>query len=135
MNLKNCPECGKLYLENPSGLCPACYAEEEVYEHKIGDFLREFGRASVEQIHEATGVKEKIILRMLKSGRLFAEGQNLISYPCDMCRELIFEGRLCAKCSSNFAKQVRKTWKIDEPAVDSQRGVRMYTKEDTSNKS
>lgn len=116
-------------MENPSGLCPACYKQEEIYEHKIGEYLREFGKSSVEEIHKATGVKEKVILRMLKSGRLFAEGQNLVNYPCDMCGAPIYEGRLCSKCGSDFTKQVKEVWKTDERSVDSQRGVRMYTKD------
>lgn len=128
MGVKNCPECGKLFMENPSGLCPACYKQEEIYEHKIGEYLREFGKSSVEEIHKATGVKEKVILRMLRSGRLFTEGQNLINYPCDMCGAPIYEGRLCSKCGSNFTKQVKEVWKTDDHAVESQRGVRMYTK-------
>jgi uncharacterized Zn finger protein (UPF0148 family) len=134
MSIKNCPECGKLFMENPSGLCPACYAEEEVYEHKIGEYLREYGKASIEQIHEATGVKEKIILRMLKSGRLLVDGVRMISYPCDMCGAPIFEGRLCSKCGSNFAKQVNEVYRINEPAADSQKGVRMYTSQEPKKK-
>lgn len=135
MSIKNCPECGKLFMENPSGICPACYAQEEVYEHKIGEYLREFGKASIEEIHKATGVKEKIILRMIKSGRLFVDGINMISYPCDTCGTAIFEGRLCSSCSSNFAKQVNDVYhKNNETPTDSQRGVRMYTSQETKKK-
>jgi uncharacterized Zn finger protein (UPF0148 family) len=130
MDVKNCPECGKLFMQNPSGMCPACYAKEEVYEHKIGEYLREFGKASIEQIHEATGVSEKIILRMLKSGRLLVNGQSMISYPCDMCGIPIFEGRLCSKCSSSFTKQVQEVYRTNEYTADAQRGVRMYTNKD-----
>ncbi len=130
MGIKNCPECGKLYMENPSGLCPECYAKEEVYEHQIGEYLREHGKASVEKIHEETGVKEKIILRMIKSGRLLVDGISMISYPCDMCGVPIYEGRICAKCGSSFTKQVKEVWH-NKDNYDSQRtGLRMYTKDD-----
>ena len=121
-------------MENPSGLCPACYAQEEVYEHKIGEYLREFGKAPIEQIHEATGVSEKIILRMLKSGRLLVEGLNMISYPCDMCGASIYEGRLCSKCSSSFTKQVNDVYRGNEHTADAQRGVRMYTNQESKKK-
>lgn len=121
-------------MENPSGLCPACYAEEEVYEHKIGEYLRDFGKASIEDIHKATGVKEKIILRMIKSGRLFVDGINTINYPCDMCGDPIIEGRLCSKCSSGFAKQVHEIQRNNEYTADAQRGVRMYSSQETKKK-
>lgn len=131
MGLRNCIECGKLCMENPSKLCPDCYAEEEIHEHTIGEYLRETGKATIEQIHVATGVKEKIIVRMLKSGRIFSEG--MIGYPCEMCRTPIYEGRLCSDCGSGLVKQVRK---VNEDREHEQRsehqrtGMRMYTKDE-----
>lgn len=131
MGLRNCLECGKLCMENPSKLCPECYAEEEIHEHTIGDYLRETGKATIEQIHEATGVKEKIIVRMMKSGRIFSEG--MIGYPCEMCREPIYEGRLCTNCAMGLVKQVRK---VNEDREHEQRGehqrtgIRMYSKDE-----
>ena len=132
MSIRNCLECGKLCLENPSKLCPECYAQEEVHEHTVGEFLREHGKATIEEIHEATGVKEKIIVRMLKSGRLFSDG--LVGYPCEMCRKPIYEGRLCSSCGSGYAEQVRQVSE-NRTAIEQQRsGVRMYTKDDHKNK-
>ncbi|MDF2636168.1 MAG: hypothetical protein K0R78_3042 [Pelosinus sp.] len=130
MGIKNCPECGKLYVENPSGLCPECYAQEEVYEHQIGEYLREYGKASVETIHKATGVKEKIILRMIRSGRLLVDGISLISYPCDMCGVPIYEGRICAKCGSSFTKQVKEVWREKDNYGSQRDGLRMYSKDE-----
>jgi len=134
MAIKNCSECGKIYLENPSKLCPECYAQEEIHEHKIGEYLREKGKATIEEIHQATGVKEKVIVRMLKSGRLFSEG--LIGYPCEMCQTIIYEGRLCTACGSGLMKQVQKVKDdIDNSERSRQRdGLRMYTREDLKNK-
>lgn len=129
MSLKNCSECGKIYLENPSKLCPECYAQEEVNEHAIGEFLRENGKSSIEEIHKATGVKERTIVRMLKSGRLFTEG--MIGFPCDMCRKTIYEGRLCAACGSGLAKQAQQSNENREhQRLQHERdGIRMYTKD------
>lgn len=78
MSIKNCLECGKLCIENPSKLCPDCYSQEEEHERVVGEFLRDTGKATIEEIHQATGVKERIIVRMLKSGRLFSDG--LVGY-------------------------------------------------------
>jgi len=131
MGLRNCTDCGKLCMENPSKLCLECYAQEEIHEHAIGEYLRETGRATIEEIHKATGVKEKIIVRMLKSGRLFSDG--LIGYPCEMCREPIYDGRLCSKCSSGLAKQVQRVNENrdhEERAGHQRNGLRMYTKDE-----
>ena len=130
MSIKNCLECGKLCIENPSKLCPDCYSQEEEHERAVGEFLRDTGIATIEEIHQATGVKERIIVRMLESGRLFSDG--LVGYPCEMCRIPIYEGRLCASCGSGLAQQVRQVH--DNMAAggqaDHQRsGIRMYTKD------
>jgi len=117
-------------MENPSKLCPECYAQEEQHELAIGEYLRTTGKATIEEIHEATGVKEKIILRMLKSGRLFSEG--LIGYPCDMCHQPIYDGRLCLNCASGLAKQVQQIneSRAPEGSTEYQRtGLRMYTED------
>lgn len=130
MGLRNCLECGKLCMENPSKLCPECYAQEEIHEHIIADYLRKTGKATIEKIHNDTGVKEKIIMRMLKSGRLFSDG--LIGYPCEMCREPIYDGRLCSNCSSGLVKQVQKVnedREYKERAEHQRTGVRMYSED------
>lgn len=129
MGLKNCSECGKIYLENPSKLCPECYGQEEVHEHKIGEYLREHGKSSIEAIHKGTGVKEKTIVRMLKSGRLFTEG--MIGYPCGMCGVVIYEGRLCGACGVGLVKQAQESnANRDAQRIAHERdGVRMYSKD------
>jgi len=126
MGLRNCIECGKLCLENPSKLCPVCYDEEEVHENTISKYLREIGKATIDEIHKATGVKEKIIVRMLKSGRIFSKG--LIGYPCEMCREPIYDGNLCGKCATGLVKQVQKV-NDDREQEHLRTGLRMYTKD------
>lgn len=128
MAIRNCLECGKICLDNPSKLCPECYEQEEQHEHAVGEFLRENGKATIEEIHQATGVKEKTIVRMLKSGRLFADG--LVGYPCETCRTPIYEGRLCPSCASGFGQQVNKMRNADEHAEHNRTGMRMYTKDE-----
>lgn len=104
MGLKNCPECGKLFLENMSGICPECYREEEKEELKVIEFLHEKGKSSIEEIHQATGVKERTIFRMLKRGSFV--GIAGVSYKCENCGRPIYDGRLCSKCNKEFMKQV-----------------------------
>lgn len=104
MKLMNCPECGKVFLENMTGLCPECYREEEKAELKVIEFLREKEKSSIEEIRQATGVKERTILRMLKRGSFV--GIAGVSYKCENCGRPIYDGRLCAKCNKEFMKQV-----------------------------
>lgn len=130
MNLKNCSECGNLYVENPSGLCPNCLREEDKAEDIVAEFLRNTKQASLEEIHEATGIKTKVILRMLKRGRITSDTQ--ISYPCTTCGAPIFEGRLCDRCAKNITDQIKpktEDWQPPKKEEQATKDDRMYIKD------
>lgn len=128
MGLKNCPECGKLYIENATGMCADCYKKVEQDEMKVVEYLRERRKASLRQIHEDTGVKESLIMRMLKRGRITSE--FVVSYPCETCGKLITKGRLCDACSSSIMEQLHagsKEWQPQERKESLRGNERMYT--------
>lgn len=121
MKLKNCPECGKLYLENATGMCMDCYKIEEMNESKIASYVRDHPNSTISKIHEATGVKESTILRMIHDGRFI--DISAIFYPCQSCGEPIAEGRLCQKCKHTLQAQIETAEKKHpEP-----KGPGMYT--------
>ncbi len=105
MGLANCRECGKLFLQNPAGICPDCYRIEEENEDKVARFLRDNRRASIPEVHEATGVAEKIILKMIKKGRITGDVQ--VEYPCETCGKPILEGRVCQECGRRVLDQLK----------------------------
>ncbi len=105
MGLSNCKECGKLFVQNPSGLCLDCYRIEEEQEEKVASYLRDNRRASIGEVHEATGVPERIILKMLKKGRI--TGGVQMAYPCESCGRPILEGRVCAECGRRVLDQIK----------------------------
>ena len=133
MGLANCPECGKLFVQTNMNLCPQCWALEMEDADKVMAYLRDcVTKATMEEIHNATGVEHKVILRLLKAGRIMSDVE--ISYPCDSCGEPILEGRLCEKCSQNIASQLadmdsrmRSQKEREEEARRS--GGRMYSKD------
>ena len=119
MGLANCPECGKLYVENPAKLCPDCYRQEEENEEKVAKYLRSNRGASIPDIHEATGVAEKIILKMIKKGRITGDIQ--VEYPCESCGRPILEGRVCAECGRRVLEQLKPETKPAAKAPESSR--------------
>jgi len=130
MNLANCIECGAVMVDNPTKLCPNCIREEELAEDKVSEYLRENNRkASLDEIAKETGVKVKVIFRMLKRGRLESSGVE-ISYPCETCGAPIFEGRLCDNCSQSIAKQIKHDdWQAPEKREAAKKDEKMYTKD------
>lgn len=105
VGLGNCLECGKVYIENPAKLCPACYEQEEKDADRVADFLRDHPKSHINEVHEATGIKHKVILRMIKKGRIL--GDISVEYPCESCGASITEGRLCNDCSRNILSQLK----------------------------
>ena len=106
-SLKNCPSCGKLYLETGRKVCPACVEAEEEMENVVRNFVRDHKKATIHEIVQGTGVKERIVIRMIKAGR-FIETSIKIEYPCEKCGHMITRGKLCEKCSNDLVQQVAK---------------------------
>lgn len=105
--LKNCSECGKLYMEVGQGMCHDCIIKEQEAEQIVYSFVRDHDKCSIKDIVEGTGVKEKVIFRMLKAGRFIASGME-ITYPCQGCGAPITTGKLCLKCSKDIIHQAAR---------------------------
>lgn len=130
MKLVNCVDCGKLFVKTINPLCPSCFEQEEENEKIIAEYVRDNPGSSITKVHEATGIKEKTIYRMIKNGR-FVGTACAIPYPCESCGTEIYEGRFCAACSKNLAEQAQKmdlSQKSVEPKADVRRSGGMYTK-------
>lgn len=125
MELKNCPVCGKLHLKNALGMCSDCYQLEEKNELIIIAYVREHPNSSVEQIHRATKIPEKIILRMIRAGRFIHIAK--IFYPCENCGKLIFAHRLCQECNEQIVKQAQAITTSQPIKKDLTKGTGMYT--------
>jgi flagellar operon protein (TIGR03826 family) len=136
MNLENCPNCGRLFVKNAfRDICESCYREEEEAFEKVYHFLRkrENRMATMAQIIDATGVKESLLIKFIKSGRLqLAQFPNL-GYPCDRCGTLIREGRLCVNCSKDLNKQLEVLQKEEEMKKHLHVEKVYYTKEADEN--
>lgn len=128
MGLANCKGCGKLYLQNPAGICPDCYQVLEEQEGQVAAYLRNNQRASIGEVHEATGVPENVILKMIKKGRIV--GNVSMEYPCESCGKPIAEGRVCAECGhrvlSQLKAETRPAAKSPEPPATKSEGG-LYT--------
>lgn len=103
MELKNCPECGKLYVHTERSLCPECVRREDDHFELVRRFLRDEPEATVGRITEATGVAETVVLRLLRHGRLTLPEGSPIGLYCERCDAPIAAGRLCTGCRKELA--------------------------------
>lgn len=104
MNLRNCPECGRMFEFTGRNLCPDCVNKEEEDYETIKNYLRQNPNAGVSDVSEKTGVSEKKILAFLKKGRLVLEPQNSIALNCEHCGKPIRSGRYCDGCCALMDK-------------------------------
>jgi len=109
MELGNCANCGKLILITPfNDLCKDCIKEEEEQFEKVNRFLKkkENRTASMEEVVTATGVKEEVIYKLIKKGRIQLIHFPNLGYPCEICGKLIRMGKLCQDCSNNLEEEL-----------------------------
>ncbi|NPV27626.1 MAG: hypothetical protein HPY81_09370 [Firmicutes bacterium] len=109
MDLRNCPECGRLFAFVGQNLCPACLEEEEKEFELVREYVREHRNPTITEVSEATGVGADKIIRFLKDGRLIAKG--LITegvLECESCGCPISAGRLCEACRDELTRNIKR---------------------------
>lgn len=108
--LRNCPECGRLFSYTGRNLCHKCIESEEEEFKQVRKFVRDHPGATVFDTAEATGVDEEKILRFLREGRLISRGlQSGIVLKCERCGKVIDAGKYCKECLSELDHDFRRT--------------------------
>lgn len=117
MNLRNCPECGKVFLQVSRNLCPECVAREEKDFELVAKYVRKHTDATVESTSEATGVSEARIIMFLREGRLQAKGGLAYALQCDRCGKPIGNGRLCEQCAAELVSEIQSLSETTKPEI------------------
>jgi flagellar operon protein (TIGR03826 family) len=107
VELRNCPECGKVFAYTVKNLCPRCAAAEEADYRKVKKYLSDHQGADLEEVHAATEVSIERILKFLRDGRLVEAGARWKALQCDSCGEPIAAGRYCQRCAERLAQQMQ----------------------------
>ena len=125
MDVRNCPQCGRIYKFTGRALCPKCVQEDEKEFELVKQYLREHPGASIAEISEETEIEEQKVISYLRDGRLqLVPGQTGILLHCERCDVQILSGRYCDRC----LKDIRSGFggRVDPPKDQS--GIR--TKDD-----
>ena len=106
-DLRNCSQCGKVFVRINRNICPDCMDKEEHEYEEVRKYLKDNPGASVMEIAEVTGVHEDKILKWMREGRIDAiyRGDGVIT--CKRCGASITAGNLCAKCAQSLASQFK----------------------------
>ena len=106
MKITQCLYCKRPFQSYGSKLCLDCVALTDECFIKVRDFLDEYPNADMYTVAEATEVSVKMIMFLLKEGRLLIsdDNQGNILLNCESCKRPISTGRLCEQCRGELAK-------------------------------
>lgn len=108
--LRNCPQCGRVFAYVGRNLCPRCMDKEEEEFKLVRSYIREHPGATIMDTSEATEVDEQKILRFLRDGRLVSRGlQASVTLECERCGQTIGEGRYCRTCLTELDRELKET--------------------------
>lgn len=96
-NLRNCPQCGRLFSPGSRNICSRCLDKEEEEYMIVRKYVRDHPGASVFEASEETGVEEDKIMQFIRDGRLVSKGFKG-SLQCEGCGKPLDSGRFCADC-------------------------------------
>jgi flagellar operon protein (TIGR03826 family) len=113
MELGNCPRCGKLFAKNFRDICPSCIKDIEAEYEKCLKYLREEKSATIQEVHEATGVSIRQITKFIKEGRISIANNPNMMYPCEVCGVLIRDGNMCDSCRTRLSRDLNSALKED----------------------
>jgi flagellar operon protein (TIGR03826 family) len=110
MELRNCPECGKIFTFIKTNLCPECKQKLEDQFETVKQYLAENPKANIQQVSEGTDIPEKTIAGYLRDGRIIASSENKnLGLTCELCGEPITTGRFCYACSQKLTDGFRQS--------------------------
>ncbi|WP_096156596.1 TIGR03826 family flagellar region protein [Bacillus sp. FJAT-45066] len=128
-NVENCPNCGAIFVKNAfREVCTECAKAEEKIFDEVYKFIRKRANrtATMEQVVEATGATESLLVKFIKKGRIsLAQFPNL-GYPCDRCGEFTRTGRLCVNCSSVIQTDLAQAEREDDRKKEALRASKTY---------
>jgi hypothetical protein len=126
LEIKNCRRCGKVYIFNGSTICKDCMIGMDQYLDKIRDYLLRNPDSDIDTISNDTGIDTKIILQLLRDGRLQYKGRSRLT--CRTCGETIDTGYYCEKCQQVLSYKIQGAAKCGITAESSKSYRTRYRK-------
>ncbi len=106
MDIRNCPQCGRIFQYMGRNLCSVCTDAEEKEFERVRDYLRDHEGSTVDEVAEATETDPKRIMHFLRQGRLVVKDGFNSGLYCESCGVPIPGGRLCARCTRSLTKDI-----------------------------
>ena len=126
--LKNCSNCGKLFLQtHGEKLCRECTIQEEEKQREIMDYIHDHQGCSITEVIENLNVSKKLVNNMINKGFFGNLKRSRSSYTCQFCGKPINIGNTyCRDCLKRLRSEAKK--------ISEQRELRMNINSHVNNK-
>ena len=108
MRILQCIFCKKPFQSYGSKICPTCLEKMDESFIKVREYLEEHPYADIDTVSQETGVSGKMIMYLLKEGRLIIgddeKGNPILK--CESCKRPVSTGRLCEPCRDNLSRKI-----------------------------
>lgn len=129
MEVRNCPECGKLFNYLRTNLCPECQKKDEEEYLKVRAYLKKHPNIPMDRLSEETDTDEEKISRWIVEGKIESRLVSGTNLRCERCGADIVEGRFCSKCVSEMRSGFARGTQTSEKQESAQsKGVGFHTK-------
>jgi flagellar operon protein (TIGR03826 family) len=131
MELRNCIQCGKVFMYVSKRVCPACQKEMDELFEQVRVFVKAHPGATVAEIAATLEIEERLVNEFVREGRFDMVTEALTIY-CERCGKPIHRGRLCEQCALSLDQEIRSTQakKPEEPVLNQGRNQhRLYLAE------
>lgn len=106
--VEHCPSCGKVYQKNLRNLCHECIHKFDSALNQCIDYLRNYRKATNEELSQGTGVSVQQIVRFIKDSRISLASHPGLTYPCKACEASIRAGQMCVSCNNRIVGEWRR---------------------------
>ena len=127
--LKNCSNCGKLFIQiHGEKLCRDCAIQEEEQQREIRDYIHEHQGCSITEVMQNVNVSKKLINNMINKGLFGNLRRSRSSYTCQSCGKPVSVG-------NTYCKDCLKRLRTETKRVAEQRELRMNMNNNKTEKS
>ncbi|MBR2178817.1 MAG: hypothetical protein IJ862_00260 [Selenomonadaceae bacterium] len=126
--LKNCSNCGKLFLQtHGEKLCRECTIQEEEKQREIMDYIHDHQGCSITEVIENLNVSKKLVNNMINKGFFGNLKRSRSSYTCQSCGKPISVGNTyCRDCLKRLRSETKR--------IAEQREIRMNISANNNNR-
>ena len=126
--LKNCSNCGKLFIQtHGEKLCRECTIQEEEKQREIMDYIHDHQGCSITEVMTNLNVSKKLVNNMINKGFFGNLKRSRASYTCQSCGKPINIGNTyCRECLRQLRNQTKK--------IAEQREIRMSISNNINNR-